>query len=190
MNVERKPFLDEEKISDKDKLIESLKKSHAILEGVIESPKGVVIFALDRQYRYLAFNRAHSKTMKQIWGVDISVGSSMLDYIRDPGDLKKAKDNFDRALSGESFMIEEEYGDTALQRRYYEDLYNPIIDESDNVIGLTLILTDITERKMMEAQRDGLIRELREALSSVKMLSGLLPVCSGCRRIHNEDGSW
>src|SRR6185369_5756989 len=35
-----------------------------------------------------------------------------------------------------------------------------------------------------------LIKELNAALSRVKALSGLLPICSGCKRIHDEQGHW
>lgn len=169
---------------------EVLKEAHAILRGVVESPKDVVIFALDRGYRYIAFNRNHHRTMKRIWGVDIILGNSMLDYIKNSDDRRKAKENFDRALSGESFSLTEAYGDTELERRYYGDTYNPIVDEEGEVIGLTLFLTDITERKKLEAEREKLIDELKEALGRVKMLSGLLPVCSNCKRIRNEQGDW
>ena len=172
------------------KMAMETEKSYAFLKGVIESPKGVVIFALDPEYRYIAFNQSHYQTMKQIWGVEIVLGVSMLDYIRDPDDRMKARINFDRALSGESFTLEEQYGDTELERRYYEDIYSPIIDTDGEIIGLTLFLTDITERKKIEGERNRLISELQEALAKVKMLSGLLPVCSNCKKIRNEDGKW
>ncbi len=32
--------------------------------------------------------------------------------------------------------------------------------------------------------------ELREALSVVRQLSGLLPICAGCKRIRDDRGSW
>jgi len=175
---------------NKSDLLESLSRTHTILQGVVESPKNIVIFALDREYRYLVFNRNHKETMKQIWGVDIAVGVSMLDYIADSDDRAKARKNFDRALSGESFVIEEEYGDVSMERRYYEDFYNPIFDENSNVVGLTLFLTDITERKKIERERDLLIEELRGALEKVKVLSGLLPICSKCKKIRDDKGYW
>ncbi len=128
----------------------ALEQSYNILKGIIESPKNVVIFALDQQYRYTAFNENHQRTMKQIWGVDITTGTSMLEYISHPDDREKAKINFDRALSGESFTVIEAYGDVNLERRWYEDIYNPVIDENGSVIGLTLFLTDITKRKQIE----------------------------------------
>ena len=169
---------------------EALEKSYAILKGVVESPREVVIFALDPQYRYIAFNENHSQTMKRIWGADISLGISMLEYIKTPEDRQKAKDNFDRALAGESFTLVEEYGDTALERRYYEDIYNPIIDENGNVLGLTLFLSDITDRKYTEDEKERLIVELKESLAKIKTLRGLLPICAWCKKIRDDAGYW
>lgn len=177
-------------ITDRKQAEEALHKSYALLKSVVESPKEVVIFALDRQYRYIAFNENHYKTMKLIWGVDIVPGNSMLGYIKNPEDRMKAKNNFDRALSGKSFKVAEAYGDTALERRYYEDIYNPIIDENGNVIGLTLFLTDVTDRKLAEVERENIISELQQALSQVKTLSGLLPICASCKKIRDDKGYW
>ena len=36
----------------------------------------------------------------------------------------------------------------------------------------------------------GLVAELREALASVKTLSGLLPVCAWCHRVRSDSGYW
>lgn len=129
---------------------EAQQKSIDLLKSIFDSFTEVVIFALDRQYRYIAFNKNHQQTMKQIWGVDITLGNSMLEYIKNNEDRIKAKNNFDRALSGESFKLPEAYGDMALERRYYEDIYNPLMDEDGHIIGLTLVLTDITESKRAE----------------------------------------
>jgi hypothetical protein len=35
-----------------------------------------------------------------------------------------------------------------------------------------------------------LIRELQEALSKVKTLSGLLPICASCKKIRDDKGYW
>ncbi len=35
-----------------------------------------------------------------------------------------------------------------------------------------------------------LIKELRQALCQVKKLTGLLPICSGCKKIRDDDGYW
>jgi PAS domain S-box-containing protein len=120
------------------------------LQGVLESPKDVVIFALDKEYRYLAFNKNHRVTMEQIWGVNIEVGISMLSYITYPADREKARMNFNRALAGEEFTLVEEYGDSSLNRLWYSNTYSPLKDDDKNIIGLTLVLIDITDRKKAE----------------------------------------
>lgn len=52
------------------------------------------------------------------------------------------------------------------------------------------IARNITERKKIEAEREKLIQELREALSHVKTLSGLLPICASCKKIRDDKGYW
>ena len=49
---------------------------------------------------------------------------------------------------------------------------------------------DITERKRAEEEREQLIGQLQEALADVKTLSGLLPLCSSCKRIRDDQGYW
>ena len=41
-----------------------------------------------------------------------------------------------------------------------------------------------------ERERDRLIVELREALAKVKQLSGMLPICSYCKKIRDDEGYW
>ncbi|MEW5721682.1 MAG: 7TM diverse intracellular signaling domain-containing protein [Thermodesulfobacteriota bacterium] len=71
----------------------------------------------------------------------------------------------------------------------------PVI-ESERVVtldGKELILAsliDIAERKRLEEEREQLIRELQQALSEVTTLSGLLPICSMCKKIRDDKGYW
>lgn len=50
--------------------------------------------------------------------------------------------------------------------------------------------TDITLRKEAELENQRLLNELREALSEVKKLSGLLPICVSCKKIRDDKGYW
>ena len=122
----------------------------ALLKSILESPEGVIIFSLDREYRYTEFTQTHKETIKKIWGVEIQSGMCMLDIISIPTDRAKAKANFDRALQGAAFLLVEEYGDLKLQRTFYEDRYSPIRDSSGVVNGLTVFCVDVTARKQAE----------------------------------------
>ena len=52
---------------------------------------------------------------------------------------------------------------------------------------VTLLLTRL--RAYMQ-ERTNLISELQSALSDVKELSGILPICASCKKIRNDEGYW
>jgi PAS domain S-box-containing protein len=130
---------------------EELRKKNELLHAVLESPKGIIIFSLDRQYCYTAFTVSHREIMRNIWGADIEIGANMLDFISDPADRQKARENFDRALCGDHFVLVEEYGDQALQRFYWEDHYSPIFSEDGSITGLTVFVINVSDRMEAEA---------------------------------------
>ncbi len=135
-----------EDITTRKRMEAELKRAYATFNSIFEGPENIIAFSLDRNYQYIFFNQAHSQTMKNIWGVDIEIGKSMLDYISYPDDREKAKISFDRALSGENFIELEDYGEETLSRRYWENIYNPI-QSGNEIIGLTMFCIDITERQ-------------------------------------------
>ena len=49
---------------------------------------------------------------------------------------------------------------------------------------------EVKERVAAERQKEGLINELQLALSEVKKLSGLLPICASCKKIRDDRGYW
>jgi PAS domain S-box-containing protein len=52
------------------------------------------------------------------------------------------------------------------------------------------VVRDITQRKHNEEQRNILISDLQKALSEVKTLQGLLPICAHCKNIRDDKGYW
>jgi len=49
---------------------------------------------------------------------------------------------------------------------------------------------EVTKRIWAEEKREKLIIELKDALSKIKTLSGLLPICASCKKIRNDKGYW
>ena len=56
---------------------------------------------------------------------------------------------------------------------------------------------DITERKRAEEalqeatrEREKLIKELQHALTNIKTLQGLIPICANCKKIRDDKGFW
>lgn len=48
----------------------------------------------------------------------------------------------------------------------------------------------ISRRKQEERERDKLIAELRDAVTNIKTLRGLLPICTSCKKIRDGKGDW
>lgn len=51
-------------------------------------------------------------------------------------------------------------------------------------------VTDITERRRSQEERETLLLEREKTLSEVKVLSGLLPICASCKKIRDDTGYW
>ncbi len=54
----------------------------------------------------------------------------------------------------------------------------------------TEIIESRKASKRHEEEREKLIGDLQEALSKVKQLSGLLPICASCKKIRDDNGYW
>ncbi len=48
----------------------------------------------------------------------------------------------------------------------------------------------LDKRDVAEKKNEKLIQELKKALTNVKQLSGLLPICSSCKKIRDDKGYW
>jgi hypothetical protein len=58
------------------------------------------------------------------------------------------------------------------------------------IVGIFKEKRRLMERRRAENEREQLIEELQEALSRVRTLSGLLPICSSCKKIRDDRGYW
>jgi hypothetical protein len=68
------------------------------------------------------------------------------------------------------------------------------------VLALSVLLTSVVnfvkenrmvaERNRAQEERERLIVELQDALAEVRTLSGLLPICSSCKKIRDDQGYW
>ncbi len=52
------------------------------------------------------------------------------------------------------------------------------------------VCRDITDRKRAERERETLIEDLRKALTEIKTLKGIVPICSFCKKIRDDAGYW
>jgi PAS domain S-box-containing protein len=52
------------------------------------------------------------------------------------------------------------------------------------------VARDITERKRAEEERERLVTELQAALAEIRTLQGIVPICSYCKKIRDDDFYW
>ncbi len=135
-------------ITERRQAEEKLNYTQLLLKSSLESPKDMIIMAIDRNYQYLYFNETHKAAMKYAYNTDVVIGMNILDCITSDEDRVNAKTNYDCALAGESHTSIQEYGDVDVS--YYESNYNPIFNEKNEVIGTAVFASDITERKQSE----------------------------------------
>jgi PAS domain S-box-containing protein len=118
------------------------------LQAIIDADEDPV-FALDRDLRYAAFNRTHAQVMRELYGAEIAVGRSVLDYQTVEEDRRAARQHLNRALRGESVVEEAFSGDEALTRHYFRVTHTPIMDDGD-IVGVVVRAADVTEARRAE----------------------------------------
>ncbi len=138
----------EEELSVRKHAEEQLEARNVLLSTLINSPNDIIIFSLDKEYRYTAFNEQHRNEMKKVWNVDIAIGMNLLECIQMEELRLSAKQSMDRVLSGESFIeVQHQPG----PEKYYEFNWSPIV-QSNEVVGITAFISDITKQKQNEIQ--------------------------------------
>lgn len=73
---------------------------------------------------------------------------------------------------------------------YLSAMAGRLYNADGDVVGAIESLRDITAAKRSEKEHERLIAELQDALSKVRTLSGMLPICSSCKKIRDDQGYW
>ncbi|SHK22187.1 PAS domain S-box-containing protein [Desulfatibacillum alkenivorans DSM 16219] len=110
-----------------------------------------------------------------------------------PEDRKETLEDVRDHLSGKTRVYQNEHRVLCKDGSYKWVLdRGKTVERSGDGTPLRVIGThsDISDRKEWELEREHLIQELRQTLDQVKTLSGLLPICSFCKKIRNDEGSW
>lgn len=160
------------------KLLESEEALSSLINATDET-----LLLIDTEGKILVANNVVARRLEK--HVHELVGTSL--YNAFPPDIaKKRKEQHDMVVhTGKSVRFE----DKRIARIFETFLY-PVFGDKRNVSKIAIFAKDITERKGIEEEREKLIFELQEALARVKTLSGMLPICSSCKKIRDDKGYW
>ena len=76
------------------------------------------------------------------------------------------------------------------ETKIYDLRIRPLFNQKKKLQGRLFHFRDVTDKRMTEMQLEKTVVELRKALTKVKTLSGLLPICSSCKKIRDDNGYW
>src|SRR5690606_1199548 len=97
-------------------------ESGAILKSIIESTSDSV-FALDREYRYIACNSNHQRMIHALYGSGpVHAGRHLSSCMTNPSHAASMIKLVDRALQGEQFIYEFPYPANSSQQIDYKEL--------------------------------------------------------------------
>ena len=111
--------------------------------------------------------------------------------------LTEEKEKFSQGLNSKNYRSLEmelfhKNGET-----YWAEVRVKLVKENGKGLKVVGATRGITDRKRAEHEQDELIRQLGEALAEkekllqeIRVLRGLLPICSGCKRIRDEHDNW
>ncbi len=167
----------------KNQSLKQIDVLHTVLDNLV---RGMVV--VDRDLNIRAFNQLFVDffqltpgTMKvgedfrnvlKVWATETGQDQAMLDRaIRELTMREPFEFEFPQDIHG--------------KLRWCHLFHNPLPDG-----GFVRTFTDITDRKIIEEEKEKLIKELQNALSEVQTLRGILPICSFCKKIRDDKGYW
>jgi PAS domain S-box-containing protein len=64
------------------------------------------------------------------------------------------------------------------------------LTRQDGLTSVVFTAEDISKRKQVQEEKEKLIKELQSALAEIQTLRGIIPICSYCKKIRNDEGVW
>jgi len=141
-------------ITEKMRLETTMKERGFVLEAMVNNTKNSYL-AIDTEYKVIIANEIIQKQLKSK-GIEIDHGDDILNKLDDKATWK---DRYDKALGGESFVIEEEKKDNG-KTHFLKIHCDPIKNEDGEVIGASIITRDVTERKEAMDKVEDLTKEI------------------------------
>lgn len=168
---------------------EALRESEGKFRAIFESA-GIGIAITSLEGVFMECNPALTRMLG--YGSAELVGQPMK-HVTHPSDLSLHKDNVRRV------MASREATGCSYDSRYirkdgstmWGHLTSALLRDADGYPQYALgLIEDITERKAEELEREKLLRDVQEAMANVKTLTGLVPICSNCKKIRDDRGEW
>jgi PAS domain S-box-containing protein len=155
-------------ITERKQAEEALRRSEANLQAMLANTTDIIAY-YDRSRRLVAYNHACGEAFRRMLGKAPAPGARVVDLVPE-GTHGYWNANAERALAGESFIVEFEMPVPGGGQSVLESSYHPIRQGAD-IVGFMTTTRDITERKRVA-------EELREREKQFRALFDFAPY--GC----------
>jgi PAS domain S-box-containing protein len=140
---------------------------------------------------FLDFN-GHFKRLNPAWERTLGftreelMARPFIDFVHPEDRERTLNQNADVRGGGHALGFENRYLCKDGTYRWFH--WNAAPNSSERVIYS--VARDVTNSKLAEAERERLLRHLQDALAEVKTLREILPICSYCKKIRDDEDYW
>jgi PAS domain S-box-containing protein len=162
---------------------DAAKPSHELEDGFFSSSIDMLCL--------LDFN-GYFKRLNPAWELTLGftreelMSRPFIEFVHPDDRERTLKQNADVRGGGRALVFENRY--LCKDGSYRWLRWNAVRDAADQIIYS--VARDITENKQAEVEREQLVHELQAALAEVKTLQAILPICSYCRKIRDDENYW